>query len=112
MEAWGIGTQNPLGLGPFINMESKSGVSPDNLLRDTNSGTRLIREDLSDDEIKTIYKQLDNSQLQLFKIGFDRIGSLSSPNPELRFPVRPLTWKTHDIFQTGGIDTFGTLLGA
>ena len=72
-------------------------MSLNDLFKDLNSGTRLLREDLSDDEMETIYKQFANLLLQLFRLDFDHIGSLDSPSPELRFPIRPLTWKAHDI---------------
>ncbi|KAF2022106.1 hypothetical protein BU24DRAFT_430534 [Aaosphaeria arxii CBS 175.79] len=92
IEAWGLAAQNPLGLGPFIIMESIQG------------------RHLSDDEIETIYRQFASILLRLFKLDFDRIGSLDPPSPELRLPTRPLTWKVHDILQTGGIDITYTLL--
>jgi hypothetical protein len=114
IEAWGIAAQNPLSIGPFIIMEFiQDGVSLNDLSKDLNGGTRLLREDLSDDEMETIYRQFANFLLQLlqpFKLDFDHIGNLDSPTPELRFPIRPLTWKAHDILQTGGINTFSTPL--
>lgn len=111
VRAWGVAAENPLDLGPYIIMDFiQDGVSLNDLLRDPGSGTRLLREDLSDDEMKIIYRQLANFLLQLFSLDFDHIGSLDSLNPELRFPIRPLTWKAHDILQTGGVDTFGMLL--
>ena len=88
----------------------QDGVSLNDLFKDLNSGTRLLREDLSDDEMETIYKQFANFLLQLFRLDFDHIGSLDSPSPKLRFPIRPLTWKARDIHQTGGVDTFGVPL--
>jgi hypothetical protein len=107
--AWGIGAENTLGLGPFIIMEFiQNGVSLNDLLKDTNNGTRLLRDDLSDREMETIYRQFANFLLQLFKLDFDHIGNLDSPSVDLTFPSRPLTWKAHDILQTGGVDTFGT----
>jgi hypothetical protein len=109
IEAWGIAAQNPLGLGPFIIMEFIQGTSLNDLLKDPDDGTRLLREDLEDDEIETIYRQFASFLLQLFKLEFDHIGNLESPTAGLRFPTRPLTWKAHDILQTGGVDTFGTL---
>lgn len=109
IHAWGVAAENPLGLGPFVLMEFiQEGVSLNDLL-DDKSGTRLLRDDLSDQEIETIYRQFANFLLQLFKLDFDYIGNLHSPHPELRFPSRPLTWKVHDILQTGGVDTFGTV---
>jgi hypothetical protein len=107
IQAWGVAAQNPLGLGPFIIMDFMNGVSLSDLLKDVNGGTRLLREDLIDEEIEAIYRQLANILLQLFRLNFDRIGSLNSPTPELCFPIRPLTWKAHDILQTGGVNTFG-----
>lgn len=83
-------------------------MSLNDLFKDLNSGTRLLREDISDDEIETIYRQFASFLLQLFKLDFDHIGSLDCPTSEHRFPIRPLTWKAHDILQTGGVDTFGT----
>jgi hypothetical protein len=47
--------------------------------------------------------------LQLFKFGFDRIGSLPSPNTGFSASVRLFTFKVHNIVRTGGVNTFGTL---
>lgn len=108
IQAWGIAAENPLGLGPFIIMEFiKDSISLNDLLKETSGGTRLLRDDLTDEEMECIYRQFANFLLQLFKLDFDHIGNLDSPSPELRFPRRPLTWKAHDILQTGGVDTFG-----
>jgi aminoglycoside phosphotransferase (APT) family kinase protein len=107
--AWGAAAENPLSLGPFIIMEFiQDGVSLNDLLKDVNSGTRLLRDDLSDEEMEKIYRQFVKFLLQLFKLDFDYIGNLDSPNSELCFPSRPLTWKVHDILQTGGVNTFST----
>lgn len=98
IHAWGVAAQNPLGLGPFIIMEFiRDGVSLNDLLKDPNGGTRLLREDLNDEEIEIIYRQFAKFLLQLFKLDFEQIGSLDSPTPGLHFPIRPLTWKVHDI---------------
>ncbi|PLB52195.1 phosphotransferase enzyme family protein [Aspergillus steynii IBT 23096] len=108
--AWGSAASNPLGLGPFIIMDFIDGVSLNDLLRDPNaeSPSRVIREDISDSDIEVIYRQLANFLLQLFKLDFDRIGSLVSPQAEAESPPpRPLTFKAHCILQNGGVDTFG-----
>lgn len=108
IHAWGIAAENPLCLGPFIIMDFiQDGVSLNKLLRDPESGTRLLRNDLSDGEMEILYRQVANFLLQLFKLDFDYIGNLASPHPELRFPERPLTWKAHEILQNGGVNTFG-----
>ncbi|XHG01533.1 hypothetical protein AWENTII_004911 [Aspergillus wentii] len=112
VQAWGPAASNPLGLGPFIMMDFINGVSLSDLLQDPNSKrpSRVVREDISDSDIEVIYRQLANFLLQLFKLDFDRIGSLVSPQAEAQSPElpRPLTFKAHSILQDGGVDTFGT----
>jgi hypothetical protein len=108
IQAWGVAAQNPLGLGPFIIMDfMQDCISLNELLKNPTGGTRLLTEDLSDNEMETIYRQIANFLLQLFKLNFYHIGSLDSPASGLSFPTRPLTWKAHDILQTGGVNTFG-----
>ncbi len=112
IQAWGPAASNLLGLGPFIMMDFIDGVSLSDLLKDPSAErpTRLIREDISDSDIETIYRQLAVFLLQLFNLDFDRIGSLPSSRIEARSPtpIRPLTFKAHSILQNGGVDTFGT----
>lgn len=65
-------------------MDFINGISVSDLLKDPNAErpTRLIREDISDSDIEVIYRQLANFLLQLFKLDFDRIGSLPSLTAE------------------------------
>jgi hypothetical protein len=107
IKAWGLAVDNPLGLGPFILMDFIEGVSL-NFLRENND-TRLLKSTISDDQIEFLYKQFAHILLQLFHLDFDRIGSLPSPKTGYPAPVRPLTFKVHDILQTGGVNTFGAL---
>jgi hypothetical protein len=55
---------------------------------------------------------LANFLLQLFKLDFDRIGSLPSPQTESQSQSptlpRPLTFKAQSILHDGGVVTFGT----
>ena len=112
VQAWGPAASNSLGLGPFIMMDFINGVSLSDLLQDPNAErpSRVMREDISDNHIEVIYRQLANFLLQLFKLDFDRIGSLPSPQVEAGSPTppRPLTFKAHSILQNGGVETFGT----
>lgn len=112
VQAWGPATSNPLGLGPFIMMDFINGVSLSDLLRDPSADrpSRVMREDISDRDVEYIYRQLANFLLQIFKLDFDQIGSLPSPQNEFYGPTlrRPLTFKAHSILQNGGVDTFGT----
>ncbi|EEP80899.1 predicted protein [Uncinocarpus reesii 1704] len=105
VHAWGLAASNALDLGPFIMMDFMDGVSLDNILIDPNvdNPTRLMREDISDDDVKFIYRQMANYLLQLFELDFDRIGSLSWPGAEANSTARPLTFKVHSILQNGGV---------
>jgi len=111
--AWGSAASNLLDLGPFIIMDFINGVSLSDLLEDPKAErlTRLMREDISDDDIEIIYRQFANFLLQLFKLDFNRIGSLPSPEDEAKTenftPNRPLTFKAHSILQGGGVDASG-----
>ncbi|OAT03176.1 uncharacterized protein BDCG_17964 [Blastomyces dermatitidis ER-3] len=111
VQAWGVAAGNPLGLGPFIMMDFINGVSLSDLLNNPNAErpTRLMREDINDSDIEIIYRQLVNYLLQLFKLDFDRIGSLPWPGVDAQSATlaRPLTFKAHSILQNGGVNTFG-----
>lgn len=112
VQAWGPAASNLLGLGPFIMMDFINGVSLSDLLKDSSAErpSRVMREDISDNDIEVIYRQIANFLLQLFKLDFDRVGSLPWPQSDTQSPTppRPLTFKAHSILQNGGIDTFGT----
>ncbi|KAG4440783.1 hypothetical protein IFR05_003711 [Cadophora sp. M221] len=107
--SWGLAADNPLGLGAFILMEFSECASVNHLLKDLNAAvdTRLIRENISDNDIEFLFRQIYCFQLQLFELDFDRISSLPTPKTGFSATIRPLTWKIHDIIQTGGINTFG-----
>jgi hypothetical protein len=109
VRAWGAASDNPLALGPFIIMDFIQGVSLSDLVNHPTAEHRtgLIREDIGDDDIETIYRQLANFFLQIFELNFDHIGSLPSAEPGYTVPIRPLTLKTHAILQDGGVHTFG-----
>lgn len=86
VHAWGPAASNRLGLGPFIMMDFISGVSLSDLLQDPNAErpSRVMRGDISDSDIEVIYRQLANFFLQLSKLDFDQIGSLPSPQTEVK----------------------------
>lgn len=113
VRAWGATASNLLGLGPFIMMDFINGVSLSDILKDPKAEqpSRLIREDIDDNDIEVIYRQFANFLLQLFMVNFDQIGSLPIPNTEsqTRTSNRPLTFKAHTILQNGGVDTFGMI---
>ncbi|KAF2416547.1 hypothetical protein EJ08DRAFT_555613, partial [Tothia fuscella] len=68
--------------------------------------------DINNHKIEFIYKQYARILLQLFKLDFERIGSLPSLVTGSQAPIRLLTFKVHNILQTGGTTTeyFGYLI--
>jgi hypothetical protein len=58
IHAWGPAASNLLGLGPYIIIDFINGVSASDVLKDPNAErpTRLIREDISDNDIEIIYR--------------------------------------------------------
>ncbi|RHZ58439.1 hypothetical protein CDV55_105911 [Aspergillus turcosus] len=108
--AWGLGHENPLGLGPFIIMEYIEGEPLDTILR---QGTgpeeaHALRLDISDEELETLYRQIANILLELSAHDFPRIGSLSR-NPDFGSGIysRPLTLKMNEIKSHGGVRVGG-----
>lgn len=108
---WGPAAENPLGLGPFIIIDFIEGVPLDSLLSDPSAEQhfRLFKKDINDNMIEVVYRQFTKILLQLFQLDFDRIGSLPTPKTGFHVPIRPLTFKVHDILQTGGVNTFGKI---
>ncbi|KAJ0415189.1 hypothetical protein BJY00DRAFT_327199 [Aspergillus carlsbadensis] len=90
--------------GPFILMDFINGVC----LTDVFGGgdSRLLKEEISETDIKYVYRQMAHFMLQLFKIDFDHIGSLPTQKTGFAAPSRPLTWKGHEILRVGGVNAF------
>ncbi|XXG99424.1 hypothetical protein Hte_005763 [Hypoxylon texense] len=111
VKAWGLAADNPLGIGPFIMTEFIEGIGVDEILQ--NADARIMREDVSDSVIETIFRQTIGFQLQLREVSFLRIGSMTptSTASESSFAAtinsRPLTKKAHDFLADGGVDVFG-----
>ncbi|KAL5361164.1 hypothetical protein BJX96DRAFT_185162 [Aspergillus floccosus] len=100
---WGLARENKLGLGPFILMSFIDGIC----LGDVFGGdSRLLRKEISDDDVECVYRQMANIMLQLFRVEFHQIGSLPTPETNFSAPRRPLTWEAHEILRVGGVDPF------
>jgi hypothetical protein len=115
VKAWGLAADNKLGLGPFIITSFIEGVSLGDILQDPESpDARLIRGDISEGDIETIYQQIAHFMLQLSKLNFSKIGSLSRASQKgdgshaATIHSRPMTWKAHEILNVGGVDVFCT----
>ncbi|KAI0097480.1 hypothetical protein GGR51DRAFT_540809, partial [Nemania sp. FL0031] len=111
IKAWGLSIDNPLGIGPFIIMEFIEGVGVDEIIQ--NYDDRIMKEDVSEHVVETLYRQTIGFQLQLQKLKFPRIGSLTStstisePGFTATINSRPLTQKAQDLLQNGGLDVLG-----
>lgn len=108
--AWGLGDQNPLGLGPFIIMEFIEGEPLDTILRQYSppGETSVLRADIGDTELRVLYRQIANILLDLARHDFPQIGSLSNPSDTSdHITSPPLTLKMNEIESHGGVDTSG-----
>ncbi|KAF1948849.1 hypothetical protein CC80DRAFT_458589 [Byssothecium circinans] len=106
VHGWGTAKANRLGLGPFIMMDFIDGVPLGEILR-KDPNDRFMRDDITDDDVEFIYRQMSQILLKLFRLNFENIGSLPTPVTGFPAPARPLSFKVHDIIQMGGINTFG-----
>lgn len=106
VKAWGITSDNALGLGPFIMEEFIQGVSLKNVLKEDADESAPLRNDLDDKELEIIYRQLAQFTLQLFDFNFSQISRLPF---ESTYARRPLTMTVYEIIRFGGL-TFSVLL--
>ncbi|KAF5637143.1 phosphotransferase enzyme family [Fusarium sp. NRRL 52700] len=111
VKAWVLAVDNVLGIGPFIMMGFIEGISVDRILQ--NPDARIMQQDVSDNVIETIFRQMVDFLLQLLNRNFSCIGSLTS-GFEVDFGgfsatvcSRPLSKKSHDFLLDGGVDVFG-----
>ncbi|KAL3473415.1 hypothetical protein BJX99DRAFT_261345 [Aspergillus californicus] len=112
--AWGLGHQNPLKLGPFIIVELIDGEPLDVVLRQeqTQPGDApVLRSDISDCELRVVYRQMANILLELSRHDFDRIGALSNTLDGTGLvQSRPLTLKMNETESLGGVYVGGILI--
>lgn len=111
VKAWGLAVDNALGIGPFIMMDCVEGISVDDVLQ--NPDARIMRQDINERIIEVIFGQMIDFLLQLQKLDFSHIGSLTSKTTagECGFAAtiqsRPLTKKSHDYLLEGGVNVLG-----
>lgn len=111
IKAWGLAADNALGIGPFIMMDFVEGISVDKILQ--NSDARIMRHDVSEKALEVIFRQMIDFSLQLQKLDFQHIGSLTSKSTDgedgftATIHSRPVTKKAHDFLLEGGVDVLG-----
>lgn len=111
IKAWGRAADNDLGIGPFIIMEFIEGIGVDEILQHRDS--RLMREDVSERVIESLFRQMIDFSLQLQNLDFPLIGSLTSesiPGKDgfaATIHSRPVTKKSHEFLLDNGVDVLG-----
>lgn len=105
---YGMGSQNPTGLGPFIIMVFVEGRKMSEILK-----AKTIAEDnydvldpeINEATLRTLYGQLANIHLELFEHDFDHIGSLSLDTEINSWSIkdRPLTLDINEILRCSGL---------
>ncbi|KAF2756790.1 hypothetical protein EJ05DRAFT_539672 [Pseudovirgaria hyperparasitica] len=108
VHAWGLSKDNALGLGPFIIMEYiPGGESLGHLWRESNE-KRILRSDISERDLRTVYRQIAGFYLELSKLEFPNVGSLSMKDDEsIQADLGPLTLKMQEIEAHGGVKVGG-----
>lgn len=114
VKAWGLAADNKLGVGPFIMTSFVEGVSLGDILQDAEDPDgRRMRRDISDANIKAIYRHIAYFILQLSQLDFAQMGSLSRTSEKglskckATISARPMTWKkAHETLNVGEVDVF------
>ena len=76
IKAWGLVADNTLGIGPFIMMDFIEGIGVENILQ--NPDARIMRQDVSERAVEILFCQMVDFSLQLQKLNFPHISSLTS----------------------------------
>jgi serine/threonine protein kinase len=104
IHAWGLSNENTLRLGPFIIMDFvPGGVSLHDLWRES-PDKAVLRSDISEGDLRTVYRQVAGFYLELFKLEFPHSGSLCFRDDQSIHPdLGPLTLKMQEIEATEGL---------
>jgi hypothetical protein len=110
VHAWGVSTENPLGLGPFIIMDYiPNGKSLGHLWR-VSDKDKILRTNISQGDMRKVFHQIAKFYLELSELVFPNIGSLSiGDDQSIRSDLSPLTLKMQEIEAHGGVKTGGKL---
>ncbi|KAL2838565.1 kinase-like domain-containing protein [Aspergillus pseudoustus] len=103
--AYGSSAENPTGLGPFIIMKWIEGRKMSELLREESDDPKesVLDPTLDPTVLKTLYGQMADILLELWKLDFEKIGSLSiGSEPIIDGP--PLTLETNELIRTSGLN--------
>ncbi|GKZ29534.1 hypothetical protein AbraIFM66950_005371 [Aspergillus brasiliensis] len=105
--ASGTAEENPTGLGPYIIMTWVEGRQMSDVLRRSGSSNNVetLDPDIDKETLKTLYEQMAQVLLELWKLDLDRIGSLDYDHMTGKLQVnnRPLTLAMNELVRTCGL---------
>jgi hypothetical protein len=99
---WGRGVESPKRLGPFIISEFVPGIRLSDLLKDPTEHKDYLDPKIDDRLLDSIYDQLADFILQIFRPNFDRIGAINSTYSEETEIGRPITRSMNDLATVTG----------
>ncbi|KAL9112421.1 MAG: hypothetical protein Q9227_003263 [Pyrenula ochraceoflavens] len=109
---WGLTTDSPKGLGPFMISEYAEGVSVSTILSDPKDPyTIYLNPEIDGKILDEIFEQIADIMLQLYQFTFSSIGSISKDSSNLwQVTGRPLTYTMNELATTAfyPVDKFPT----
>lgn len=105
---YGKAEDSTTGLGPFIIMTWVEGTPMSEILRkktqEEENDDYVLNLDIDEKALETLYGQMADVLLELWKLDFDRIGTLrldESGKPSIK--ESPLTQETNELIRTGNV---------
>lgn len=110
IHSWGLTSECPRQLGPFIIMDYALGTPLSTVLKQPtkSKGDDVILDaDIQDSVLDKIYDQIADYHLQLSQLTFPRIGAISKDNGVWSVNDRPLTYNMNELATIAGypVDT-------
>ncbi|KAL3474098.1 kinase-like domain-containing protein [Aspergillus californicus] len=105
----GTAADNPTGLGPFIIMTWAEGRKMSDVLREENDPkVDTLNPAIDLILLKRLYGEMANVLLELWKLNFDKIGSLGAgiPGGKPGIDGRPLTQEMNESIRTTGVTDY------
>ena len=112
---WGLTEESPQQLGPFIIMDYIDGTRLSTLLKQPTENDQedvVLNSDINNTTLDIVYDQIADYMIQLSKLNFPSIGSISQDPGSNTWSVtgRPLTYNMNELATVSGypVDEFPT----